>query len=166
MGDFLVWDFLTRSPFLVAAALTPRSTLFPKPIISYTNTALYLLQSVFIFLKDDSPQLADWQLSVHASLSPSQSLSVAVACGRPQSHSIRNDFGFACCRCATYYMNQCKWTSCLACVRLQTCEIGSSGLIGSFDLAHGSQDIMSERVLLIMLLFLEAAVIEDNKLFE
>ena len=52
-----MWDFLTltKSPLLVASALTSCSTLFPKPIISYTNTALYRLQSVFIFLKDDSP---------------------------------------------------------------------------------------------------------------
>lgn len=73
------------------------STLFPKPIISYTNTPFHRLRSVFIFLKDNSPlSSAGWLTAVcsHASLSRSRSLSAAVAFGRPQSRSIRSDSRF------------------------------------------------------------------------
>lgn len=111
---------------LVATTLTSCSTLFPKPIISYANAALYWLQSVFIFLKDDSLQPADWQQCVYASLSPSQNLSVAIACGRPQSHGIRSDFGFhgASCWCLlkvclTFYSTDWLKTD----VALQMCKV-------------------------------------------
>lgn len=51
MGDFLGWGGFSPDLFLVGS-----DTLFHSisQIISYTNTALYRLQSVFISLKDDS----------------------------------------------------------------------------------------------------------------
>lgn len=114
--SFISVQTRTRSPCFVLQLIwhpCSPSSLFPRSVVSHTNAAFYRLRSVFISLKDDSRQLADWQRSVDASLSPSQSLSVAVACGRPQSHAIKSDSGFprsvaliTCCRCVARFVNR------------------------------------------------------------
>lgn len=166
-------QILTRSLLL----FSPKNSDIPVPLyfpnLSFPIQILYYIgYSLFLFSSKTIPlSLADWQLCVHASLSPSQSLSVAIACGRPQSHSIRNDFGFR--RATRFCLLQVRrtlyapnrWISCSSHLELQTCKIRYLGLISSFDLACGSQGIMRERVLLIMFLFLVAEVIEASKLF-
>lgn len=133
---------------------TPVPLHFPNP--SFPIQILhYISYSLFLFSSRQFP-LAGWltAVCVHASLSPSQRLSVAVACGRPQSHSIINDFGFnraprfCSWKCAKRYYEPmgCRWTSCPALLEIQTYKIKDLGLISSLDSTGGSQDIISERV--------------------
>lgn len=134
---------LSRSPLFVANC---SDIMFHSISQTYHFLHKYCIISASVCFyfphKNNFPPLADWQLCVHASLSPLPSLPVAAASGRPQSDSIRNDFGV---RIAPHVglPQVCRVQPASPYVELQACKIRYLETIRSFDSARDFK--MSER---------------------